>query len=107
MGKAWRILVGIKDALALLFLLVFFVMLFGFLRGTPNPSIVSDGALVLKLKGTITEQPADIDLMTALQGGENMPQEYRARDVIRALETAATDKRVKAVGLLLLCKAFL
>lgn len=98
-GKAWRILVGIKDALALLFLLVFFVMLFGFLRGTPNPGIVSDGALLLKLKGTITEQPADIDLMTALQSGENMPQEFRARDVIRALETAATDTRVKAVVL--------
>ncbi len=99
LGKAWRILVGIKDALALIFLLIFFTLLFGFLSGSPNPAIVSDGALNLKLKGTISEQPADLDLMTVLQGGDNIPTEFRARDLIRALETAATDDRVKAVVL--------
>lgn len=99
LGKAWRILVAIKDALALLFLLLFFWLLFGFLRGTPNPAVVGDGALLLKLKGTIVEQPAEMDLMSALQGGSDMPKEFRARDVVRALETAATDDRVKAVVL--------
>ncbi len=98
LGKAWRIIVGIKDALALIFLLIFFALLFGFLRGTPNPAITDGGALVLKLKGTITEQPADVDIITVLQGGD-MPQQFRARDVVRALEAAATDSRVKAVVL--------
>lgn len=97
--KAWKIIVAIKDALALLFLLIFFWLLFGFLSGSPNPASVTDGALVLKLNGSIVEQPADVDLMTALQMSADTPREYRARDVIRALETAATDDRVKAVVL--------
>ena len=100
MKKAWKILVAIKDALALAFLLLFFIMLFGFLSGSPNPAaVVNDGALVLKLNGTIVEQPAETDLMTALQTTADTAKEYRARDVIRALETAATDTRVKAVVL--------
>lgn len=97
--KAWRIIVAIKDALALLFLLIFFWALFAYLSGSPNPTSVSDGALVLKLNGTIVEQPAETDLMTALQTTASTPREYRARDIIRALETAATDDRVKAVVL--------
>lgn len=99
LSKAWRIIVAIKDALALLFLLLFFMVLFGFLRGSPNPAAVRDGALLLKLKGTITEQPAELDLMTVLQGGSDLPKEFRARDLVRALEKAASDDRVKAVVL--------
>lgn len=97
--KAWKIIVAIKDALALLFLLLFFWALFAYLSGSPNPVTVSDGALVLKLNGTIVEQPAETDLMAALQMTEDTPREYRARDVIHALETAATDDRIKAVVL--------
>lgn len=100
LGKAWRIIVAIKDALALLFLLLFFWLLFSYLAGSPNPtSVAGDGALVLKLNGSIVEQPAETDLMTALQATADTPREYRARDVIHALETAATDDRVKAVVL--------
>src|SRR3546814_12784899 len=37
--KVWHLLVGIKDALALIFLLLFFVALFGLLAGRPNAEI--------------------------------------------------------------------
>ena len=100
--KVWRLLVAIKDALALLFLLLFFVLLFGLLSARPNAALpVSEGALVLKLEGVLSEQPADIDPFAALSGaGGGMPmREYRVRDVVRALETAATDARVKTVVL--------
>ncbi len=36
-GKVWKILVGIKDGLVLLFMLLFFVALFGILSALPNP----------------------------------------------------------------------
>src|SRR3546814_10276747 len=56
------LLVAIKDALALLFLLLFFVALFGLLAGRPSASLpVSDGALLLKLDGVVSEQPAAVD----------------------------------------------
>lgn len=95
----WRFLVGVKDALALLFLLLFFTLLFGILSARPNAaSVVGEGALVLKLDGVVTEQPSPLDTFAALSGSTQV-REFRRADVVRALETAATDKRVKAVVL--------
>ena len=97
--KVWNLLVAIKDGLALIFLLLFFVALFGLLAGRPNASLpVSSGALLIELDGVVTEQPAEIDPLAALSGGDQM-REIRARDVVHALETAANDKRVTSVVL--------
>jgi protease IV len=99
--KVWRLLVGIKDMLALAFLLLFFVMLFGLLTARPNAAMpVGEGALVLRLDGVLSEQPADIDPLEVLSGaGTPQLREYRVRDVVQALESAATDERIKAVVL--------
>ena len=99
--KVWRLLVAIKDGLALGFLLLFFGLLFGLLTARPNAALpVSEGALVLRLDGFLSEQPADIDPLAALSGaGGPGTREYRVRDVVQALETAATDDRIKAVVL--------
>ena len=95
----WRILVGIKDMLALFFLLLFFVLIFAALQGRPNAAgVYTGGALLLKLDGTISEQPAPVDPFAALSGGVPV-REFRARDLVHALEVAATDARVKAVVL--------
>ncbi len=101
LGKFWRFLVGIKDALALLFLLLFFVALFGALAARPTTKLaVNEGALVLTLDGFISEQPADVDPFASLSGfGGDQVTEHRLRDVVRALELAATDDRIKAVVL--------
>ena len=48
--------------------------------------------------GIVTEQPSDVDPLAALSGG-NQLRELRTRDVVQALETAATDKRVTSVVL--------
>lgn len=97
--KVWHLLVAIKDGLALVFLLIFFVLLFGLLTGRPNAGLpVSEGALQIELDGVVTEQPADIDPLAALSGGNNL-REIRVRDVVHALETAADDKRVTSVVL--------
>jgi protease-4 len=95
----WRLLVGIKDALALLLLLLFFGALFALLSVRPNPSLPASGALVLKLDGTIVEQPADADPVAVLSGNGPATREYRLRDLIRALRFAATDSSVKTVVL--------
>jgi protease-4 len=87
--------------LALAFLLLFFVLLFAILTARPNAALpVSEGALLLRLDGVLSEQPAEIDGFTALSGaGGPSFREYRVRDVVRALETAASDDRIKAVVL--------
>ncbi len=97
--KVWKLLVAIKDGLALLFLLLFFVALFGLLAGRPNASLpVSEGALLIELDGIVSEQPAEVDPFAALSGGANL-KETRVRDVVHALESAADDKRVTSVVL--------
>lgn len=95
---AWKLLVGIKDALVLLFMLLFFAALFAALTARPNPATVTNGALVVALKGQLVEQPEETDPFAGLAGGQ-MAKQTRLRDVIRALELAKTDAKVKAVVL--------
>lgn len=94
---AWKLLVGIKDGLVLILMLLFFGALFAALSSKPNTRI-TDGALVLDLAGSIVEQPAEADPV-ALLSGQPAAQELRLRDVVRALDAARTDSRVKAVVL--------
>ena len=49
---AWKLLVGIKDGLVLILMLLFFGALFAALSAKPNTRI-TDGALVLDLAGSI------------------------------------------------------
>ncbi|MEL7198849.1 MAG: signal peptide peptidase SppA [Pseudomonadota bacterium] len=96
-GKVWKLLVGIKDGLVLLFMLLFFVALFGILSSSPNPGQVREGALDIKLSGFIVEERSMIDPFATLLSGEAPPTEFQARDVVRALDNAAKDDRIKAV----------
>lgn len=95
---AWRLLVGIKDGLVLLFMLLFFGLLAAALTARPGSKPVGTGALVMELKGSIVEQPASISPTQALTGGGQLKQ-FRLRDVVAALDAAATDTKVKTVVL--------
>lgn len=96
-GKVWKVLVGIKDGLVLLFMLLFFVALFGILSARPNPGQVRDGALLIDLSGVVVEEKTALDPIEALLSRSAPVGETRARDVVRALDAAVTDDRVKAV----------
>ncbi len=97
--KVWKLLVGIKDGLVLLFMLLFFFALFGALSARPNPGAVREGALVVKLAGALVEEPAVIDPLATLLSTQAPTTEYRTRDIVRALDAAAKDARIKVVVL--------
>lgn len=98
--KVWKLLVGIKDGMVLVFMLLFFVVLFGALSGRPGPETqVREGALLLKLDGAVVEEPAVVDPLAALLAGQAPMREYRTRDIVIALRAAAKDERIKAVVL--------
>lgn len=97
--KVWKLLVAIKDGLALLVLLMFFTALYAALTMRPGAAQVREGALLLKLDGAVVEEPADIDPVSVLLSGEAPARQYRARDLVRAVRAAADDKRIKAVVL--------
>ena len=97
--KVWKLLVGIKDGLALIFFLLFFGALFAVLSARPNPGLVRDGALLLDLNGTVVEEVAPIDPVQALLSQSLPVREYAARDLVRAIDAAADDGRIKAIAL--------
>jgi protease-4 len=97
--KVWKLLVGIKDGLALLFLLLFFMLLYAALTARPNVGQVEKGALLIKLDGAVVEEPQAVDPVAALVSQRAPTGEYRARDIVRALRLAAQDARVTAVAL--------
>ena len=91
----WKLLVGIKDALVLIFMLIFFGMLYSALSARPAP--VKNGVLDLSLNGSVVEQPARAQWSTVASG--NRLGQYRLRDLVQALDKARGDGRVKAVAL--------
>ena len=95
----WRFLVGVKDALVLVFMLLFFAVLYMALTARPSAGDVREGALVLDLDGVIVEERTPVDPFAALISGSAPVPEHQARDVVRAIDAAATDERVKAVVL--------
>jgi protease-4 len=92
----WKLLVGVKDALVLIFMLLFFGLLYAGLSTRPAP--VGDGILALQLDGSVVEQPSKAELSQVIAGGR-APKQYRLRDLVAALDEARTDDRVKAVAL--------
>src|SRR3954469_2601026 len=91
----WKLLVGIKDVLVLVFMLLFFAGLYGVLSTRTPP--VGEGVLDLNLNGDIVEQPARAQWSEVANG--NARRQYRLRDLIAALDHAKDDDRVKAVAL--------
>lgn len=96
-GKVWKLLVGIKDGLVLLLMLLFFALIWAAMSARPTLGAGDQGALLLELSGPIVEQPAQATPTDALTGA--VTKEYRLRELVHSLRKAAEDDRVKAVVL--------
>ena len=95
----WRLFIGVKDALVLVFMLLFFGGLYSVMSADPNPSGGKGGALLLAFDGAIVDQPAAIDPRSFLLGNIEIGKQYRLDDVLHAIDTAANDDDIKTVVL--------
>ncbi|MCY7340028.1 MAG: signal peptide peptidase SppA [Sphingomonas bacterium] len=93
----WKLLVGIKDALVLVLMLIFFGALWAALQGGPKP--IGKGVLLVNLDGALVEQPSRPSATSLVGGGSGAMREHRLRDVVAAVDAAAKDDRVKAIAL--------
>src|SRR5436190_7040878 len=93
----WKLLVGIKDALVLLFMLMFFGLLYSALSA--RPAAVGDGVLAMDLDGKLVEQASRPDPFAAVARARNVTREFELRDLIDVLDAAKDDDRVKAIAL--------
>lgn len=96
-GIVWKVLVGIKDMLVLVFMLLFFALIYGLLASRPTPT--GEGVLALDLDGVIVEQPELVDPFASLSGVQPATKQHSARQIIAALRHAKDDTRVKAIAL--------
>jgi len=91
---AWAVIVGIKDLLVLLLLILFFVAIWASLRVGKPLGVPTGAALVLNLDGSVVEQASTGSLLEMV-GGRTQPSEVQVRDVLGALDNARTDGRIK------------
>nr|WP_310524544.1 signal peptide peptidase SppA [Polymorphobacter sp.] len=94
----WKILVGIKDLLVLLLLLLFFVALWSALNSRTALNVPDGAALVLNLDGAVVDQAAE-QTPFQLVSGSDVGSQRQARDIIAAINGATTDKRIKVIVL--------
>jgi protease-4 len=93
----WKLLVGIKDGLVLLFMLMFFGLIYTALSA--RPTAIGDGVLAMDLDGVLVEQASRPDAFSALAGAGNVTREFEVRDLVATLDAAKDDDRVKAIAL--------
>lgn len=98
-GKAWRVLVGVKDGLVLIVMLFFFGVLYSALSASPYRDSARRGTLRLDISGAIVEQPSRTDTLAAALGGGSVVREYRVAQLLHSLDEAARDDRIRAVAL--------
>jgi protease IV len=96
---AWSVLVGVKDALVLIFVLLFFGALYAVMSADPNAARGKGGALLLAFDGPIVDQKTEVDPRSLLLGDGSVGAQYQLDDVLNALDVAATDDDIKTVVL--------
>lgn len=96
---AWGVLVGVKNGLVLIFMLLFFGALYAVMSADPNAARGKGGALLLAFDGPIVDQKTEIDARSFLLGDGTVGTQYQLDDVLNALDVAATDDDIKTVVL--------
>ncbi|MBC7506497.1 MAG: signal peptide peptidase SppA [Sandarakinorhabdus sp.] len=94
----WHVLVGVKDLLVLILLLLFFIGLWSVLSNRAPLNVPGGAALVLNIDGAIVDQAAEQSPLQMLTGSD-IGAQREVRDYIRAIDTAARDDRIKALVL--------
>lgn len=97
LGLIWRIIVGIKDFLVLSLLALFFIGLSALLSSAKPANVPDGAALVLAINGALVDQATESSAFDAASG--NVAQEIQVRDVVHAIDHAASDDRIKAIVL--------
>ena len=95
----WRVLVGVKDFLVLLLMVLIFAVIFAAVnREEAAPQIAEGGALTIPLDGYLVTQAQPIDPFQLLSGAPIVGEIETSR-LIAVIEEAAEDERVASIVL--------
>lgn len=97
--SVWAFLVGVKDALVLLFMLLLFGALWAALSTrAPRVSVPDGAALSIELNGLLVDQATPIPPLALLSGGPAIP-EVEVADLVEAIDRATEDKHISMITL--------
>jgi len=97
--SVWSVLVGVKDALVLMFMLLLFGALWaGFSRKGPVVSVPDGAALAIEMDGLLVDQATEPTPLALLGGGEVVP-EIETLTLVRAIDRAAEDPAISRITL--------
>ena len=95
----WRALNGLRRlVLNLVFLLLLIVVVAG-LIGEEGPAVPAGSALILSPSGVLVDQISYVDPFANVVAGSDMPAETLLSDLVKAIDTAATDARIRMIVL--------
>jgi protease-4 len=97
--SVWGFLVGVKDALVLLFMLLLFGALWAsFSMRTPMAKVPDGAALNIEMDGLLVDQATDPTPL-ALLGGEEIVGEIETRMLVQTIDRAAEDPAIARITL--------
>ncbi len=97
--SVWHLLVGIKDLLALLFLLLVFAIVWASISlTTASVRTPSGAALLIDLDGVLVDQASEPSLLASLAGDTVVP-ESDAAVLVKAIDAAAADPAIRMIAL--------
>jgi protease-4 len=98
-GFLGRVLDALRVFIGRLFFLLFLIVLLSLVFSAPaGVQVPEDGLVILNPKGAIVEQPGLLDAQSLLLGSSEVTA-TPLRDVLDALDRAATDSRIRGVVL--------
>ncbi len=100
LGVVWKVLTGIRNALANILFLVVVIVLLTAVFSDSEKTLDSDAVLVLNPSGALVEEttpPDPAEAFLKLGRETSVAEETKTQDVIDAVRRAATDPRIKAL----------
>lgn len=95
----WNLLNGLRLLILNLFFLVIVVLIVAVIFTEEKITVPSGGALIVSPSGTLVDQLSYADPFSSLIAGNDAPAETLLSDVIKAIDTAASDDRIKLMVL--------
>lgn len=97
--SVWQFLVGVKDALVLIFLLLLFGGLWAaFSMSSPKASVPSGAALLIDLDGVLVDQASSPSILASVAGQTVIP-ETDAATLVKTIDLAAKDDNIRMIAL--------
>ena len=95
----WKFLDGLRRFILNVFLLVFIAVIVAAIFSEEGPAVPSGSALIVNPSGVLVDQLSYVDPLAHLVAGNESPAETLLGDLIKAIDTAASDDRIKMMVL--------